>query len=94
MEPASSVAVGKLDGVLQQLGSNQPGTFLEAQAIVENIRIKKGYLDPDFLKDIEQLRPEHQNFILQSFEDKRATEAAYTTRCDPISSLPAKTHPQ
>jgi hypothetical protein len=80
MQPASSGAVGKLDSILEQLGTNQPGTFLEAQAIVENIRIKKGYLGQDFLKDIEQLRSEHQNYILQSLEDKRATEAAYTTR--------------
>lgn len=80
MQPASSGAVGKLDSVLKQLGTNQPGTCLEAQAIVENIRIKKGYLDQDFLQDIKQLRPEHQRYILQSLEDKRATEAAYTTR--------------
>jgi hypothetical protein len=52
MQPATSGTVGKLDSVLKQLGTNQPGTFIEAQAIVENIRIKKGYLDQDFLKDI------------------------------------------
>ena len=80
MQPASSSAVGKLHTVLKKLGTKQPRTHLEAQAIVKNIRIEKGYLDQDFLKDIEQLRPENQNFILQSFEDKRATEASYTTR--------------
>jgi hypothetical protein len=68
--------------VFKQLGNREPTTAIEAQAIIENIRAKKGHLDDRALQEVNTLSPEVRETILRIVESNRETEAAYTTKYD------------
>ncbi|KAJ4304776.1 hypothetical protein N0V90_000304 [Kalmusia sp. IMI 367209] len=64
--------------ILEELGSREPATTLEAQAVLESIRIAKGYLDEETLQDLYTIRDRSRRTILDLVEKSRETEAAYT----------------
>lgn len=66
--------------MLAQLGDREPASLIEAQAVIENIRAEKGYLDSETLQDLRQISEQSQKKILNLAKLKRETEAAYTTR--------------
>jgi hypothetical protein len=74
--------VGKFTGVLKRLGDDEPSCQLETRAVIEAIKAEKGYLDEDVLQDLNALKPESREIVLRVIEQKRKTEAAYTTRYD------------
>ena len=73
-------ALAKHGAILERLGDREPSRIIEAQAIIENIRVEKGYLDEDLLEDLNSLRDGNRKRVERIFELKRRTEAAYTTR--------------
>jgi hypothetical protein len=68
--------------VLKRLGDNEPSCPLETWAVIEDIKVKKGYLDENVLQDMNGLKPENREILLRVVELKRKTEASYTTRFD------------
>jgi hypothetical protein len=66
--------------VLKKLGDGEPSTFLEAQAVIESIRAKKGYLEPTTMQDVNNMPARSRQNIMHLIEDKIETEAAYTKR--------------
>jgi hypothetical protein len=74
--------VERYTDVLERLGDDEPSSRLEAQAVIKAIKVEKGYLDESILQDLNTLRPETLETILQVIEQKRKTEAAYTKRFD------------
>ena len=71
---------GRHDTVLAQLGNREPSLLSEAQAVIEGIRAEKGYLNADVLQELDSLKPETRDYLLRIVEQKKETEAAYTTR--------------
>jgi hypothetical protein len=82
MTATHSFPVGKNDGVLAQLGDHEPRSQIEAQAVIEGIRAEKGYLGQDIFQDLNSLKPENREYLLRVVQQKKETEAAYTTRFD------------
>ncbi|KAH8704618.1 hypothetical protein GQ44DRAFT_777898 [Phaeosphaeriaceae sp. PMI808] len=64
--------------VFRKLGDKEPSTRVEAQAVIENIRAEKGYLDEETLQELSTLRQQSQDRLHRIIELKRQTEAAYT----------------
>jgi hypothetical protein len=58
----------------------EPSTVLEARAVMESIRVEKGYLDDVTQRDLNTLLPRSRLKIQRIIEAKRETEAAYTKR--------------
>jgi hypothetical protein len=74
--------VGRYTEVLEQLGDDEPSSLLETWAVIENIKLGKGYLDENVLQDLNTLRPETRETMFRFIEQTRKIEAAYTTRFD------------
>jgi hypothetical protein len=74
--------VKRYTDVLERLGDDEPSCQLEAWAVIEDIKVKKGYLDENVLQDMNALKPENREILLRVVEQKRKTEASYTTRYD------------
>jgi hypothetical protein len=70
----------KLNAVFRQLGHREPVNPIEAQAVIENIREEKDYLDDEILRDLHKLGQRSQDRLLRIVRSKRETEAAYTTK--------------
>jgi hypothetical protein len=66
--------------VFRQLGGREPANLTEAQAVIENIRAEKGYLDDKTLQELNILDARTKERLLRIINLKRETEAAYTTR--------------
>jgi hypothetical protein len=66
--------------VFRQLGDREPVTSTEAQAVIENIRAEKGYLDDETLQELNTLGSRTKERLLRIINLKRETEAAYTTK--------------
>jgi hypothetical protein len=66
--------------VFRQLSDREPVNSTEAQAVIENIRAEKGYLDDETLEELNTLGPRTKERLLRIINLKRETEAAYTTR--------------
>lgn len=77
-----AAALGRYSDVLAQLGDREPSSLIEAQAVIENIRAEKGYLDNETLQDLRTINEQSRKKILHLVQLKRETEAAYTTRYD------------
>jgi small-conductance mechanosensitive channel len=75
-------ALGRLGDVYRQLGTREPTNAIEAQAVIENIRAEKGYLDEETLQDLQNLSEQSRDRLLRIVKLKRETEAAYTTKYD------------
>lgn len=75
--------LGRHSDVLAQLGDREPANLIEAQAVIENIRAEKGYLDNETLQDLCNINEQSRKKILHLVRLKRETEAAYTTRYAP-----------
>lgn len=75
-------ALSRHSDLLAQLGDREPASLIEAQAVIENIRAEKGYLDSETLQDLHKINEQSRKKILHLVELKRKTEAAYTTRYD------------
>jgi hypothetical protein len=80
-------SLGRYSDVLAQLGDQEPASLIEAQAVIENIRAGKGYLDTETLQDLHKLNEQNRKKILHLVKLKRETEAAYTTRYDFLHHL-------
>jgi hypothetical protein len=74
--------VERYTDVLKRLGDDEPSCQLETWAVIEDIKVKKGYLDENVLQDMNALKPENREILLRVVELKRNTEASYTTRFD------------
>lgn len=75
-------ALGRHSDVFSRLGDREPSSFIEAEAVIENIRAEKGYLDEETLRDLHRISEQSRNKVLHLVRLKRETEAAYTTRFD------------
>ena len=80
-------SLGRHSDVLAQLGDREPASLIETQAVIENIRTEKGYLDSETLQDLHQINEQSRKKILHLVKLKRETEAANTTRYDFPPSL-------
>jgi hypothetical protein len=80
MEGNSSVPVGRHHDVLQQLGDAEPTTALEAESVLESIRIAKGYLDDEIKGDIGAMPARSRETVLRMLQEKRDMEAQYTKK--------------
>jgi hypothetical protein len=72
--------VFKHKDVLERLGDREPMTELEAQAVLEDIRASKGYLDEDTLQDLSRMRDSSRQYIQRIVDSFQETAAAYTKR--------------
>jgi hypothetical protein len=72
--------------LFKQLGTSEPTTTIEAEAVLEHIREEKGYIDPDFEQALNGLAPLYREKVFKFLLSKKKTEAAYTKRYDPIYS--------
>jgi Xaa-Pro aminopeptidase len=68
--------------ILVQLEDREPATFIEAQAVIENIRAKKSHLDEDILRELHTLSQRSQEALLKVVKLNRKQEADYTKRYD------------
>lgn len=66
--------------VLERLGDDEPTTRSEAQAVLENIRFSKGFLDDETVEALQTIPDRNRDMIMRLVEKGRETEAAYTTR--------------
>ena len=66
--------------VLEQLQDSEPSTVLEAQAVLKQIRVSKGYLDPVVIQDLNQMRASSRETVLQAIGNRMEIEAAYTKK--------------
>ena len=73
-------SLGRHSDVLAQLGDREPASLIETQAVIENIRTEKGYLDSETLQDLHKIPEQSRKKVSQLVKLKRETEAAYTTR--------------
>lgn len=80
MDENNLSVVTRHGNVLESLGDREPTTVLEAQAVIENIRAEKGYLDPETAQHLNALPPRSRQNISRIIARKRETEAAYTKR--------------
>jgi hypothetical protein len=80
MDENNLSVVARHGDVLERLGDREPTTVLEAQAVIENIRAEKGYLDQETLQHLNGLPLRSRQSISRIIELKRETEAAYTKR--------------
>jgi hypothetical protein len=80
MESNGSVTVGRHHAVLQRLGDAEPTTTLEAESVLESIRIAKGYLDDEIKSDIGAMPARSRETVLRMVQEKRDMEAQYTKK--------------
>lgn len=80
MENHAGCAVNKYNDILKSLGDREPRNLVEAKAVIENIRVKKGYLDSEALQELHKVDPQVREKILEIVRSGREGEAAYTTR--------------
>lgn len=66
--------------ILDELGDREPTTIHEAQAILEDIRSGKGYLDQETLHHLSTMPARSRQQIERIVNTKKETEAAYTKR--------------
>jgi hypothetical protein len=66
--------------VFRQLGDREPANLIKAQAVIENIRAEKGYLDNKTLQELNILNARTKDWLLRIINLKRETKAAHTTR--------------
>ncbi|KAF2680362.1 hypothetical protein K458DRAFT_94472 [Lentithecium fluviatile CBS 122367] len=64
--------------ILEKLGDREPSTVLEAQAVIENIRVEKGHLDDATLRDLRTIPERSCQKVMRVVERNRKTEAKYT----------------
>ena len=72
--------VFKHKNVLEKLGDREPSTEFEAQAVLEDIRASKGYLDEETLQDVRRMRESSKQHIQRIVDSFQETAAAYTKR--------------
>ncbi|KAH7082057.1 hypothetical protein FB567DRAFT_581505 [Paraphoma chrysanthemicola] len=70
---------GRLYEIYKQLGSREPSTVEEAQAVIEYIRAEKGHLDDGALRELDTVSPRTRERLLRIVQLKQESEAAYTT---------------
>jgi hypothetical protein len=87
MDAGITGSLGRHYEVYRQLGNREPSTAIEAQAVIENIRVEKGHLDADTLRELDTLTQRTRETILKIVKSKRETEADYTTKYTPSSHL-------
>lgn len=66
--------------VLDQLGDREPSTIQEAQAVLEDIRARKGILDDETVYHLNFIPERNRRLIQRNLDALRETEAAYTRR--------------
>ncbi|UPX10550.1 uncharacterized protein EKO05_0001202 [Ascochyta rabiei] len=79
MEDQAPGAFGRLYDVYTELGTREPSTLEQAQAVIEYIRTEKGYLDKDILRELDTISPRNRERLLRIVQLKQESEAAYTT---------------
>ncbi|KAJ4360929.1 uncharacterized protein N0V89_001498 [Didymosphaeria variabile] len=76
-DDAASLIMSYRDAV-DNLGDQEPLTMFEAQAVLESIRVEKGYLDEETLGDVQAMRNRSRQTITRFVDKAREMEAAYT----------------
>jgi hypothetical protein len=66
--------------VFRQLSDRKPANLTKAQAVIENTRAEKGYLDDETLQELNILNARTKERLLRITNLKRETKAAHTTR--------------
>ncbi|KAH9866598.1 hypothetical protein J1614_008290 [Plenodomus biglobosus] len=79
MEGQAPGEFGRLYDVYEELGTREPSTLEQAQAVIENIRAEKGHLDKDALRELDTISPRNREKFLRIVQLKQESEAAYTT---------------
>ncbi|KAF2637273.1 hypothetical protein P280DRAFT_509902, partial [Massarina eburnea CBS 473.64] len=64
--------------VLRELGHREPSTVLQAQAVLESIRSRKGYLDETTLSHLESLPEDSRRRVLDAVARTRELEGRFT----------------
>jgi hypothetical protein len=80
MENADIGQLLKCPDVLKQLGDREPATEIEAQAVLDCIRARNGYLDTDVINDINSMQRKSRDCVLGLLERYQSKTAAYTKR--------------
>jgi hypothetical protein len=75
--------VFKHKDVLERLGDREPMTELEAQAVLEDIRASKGYLDEETWQNLGRMRDSSRQYIQRIVDSFQETAATYTKRYSP-----------
>ena len=80
MDDINSLILSRHKAVLENLGDREPSTELEAQAVLEDIRAAKGYLDKETLQDVSRMPDRSKQNIQRIVDSLQETAAAYTKR--------------
>ncbi|OAL53028.1 hypothetical protein IQ07DRAFT_585016 [Pyrenochaeta sp. DS3sAY3a] len=78
MDQTRQLFFGQHRELLERLGDGEPSTTEEADALIESIRISKGYLDEDIKSDLQKLDARTREVMLQFVARQREIEAAFT----------------
>ncbi|KAF2704317.1 hypothetical protein K504DRAFT_507325 [Pleomassaria siparia CBS 279.74] len=70
--------VGRHCDVLKRLGDGEPSTLLEAEAVIEEIREEKGYLDSETIQHVNSIPNQSRDKVWRRIEKSKENEAAYT----------------
>jgi hypothetical protein len=87
MDHTGKLFFGQNRELLERLGDDEPSTTDEADALIESIRISKGYLDEDIKSDLQKLDARTRDVMLQFVARQREIEAAFTKRSEPASFI-------
>jgi hypothetical protein len=80
MNDVNPLILSKHKAVLETLGDGEPSTELEAQAVLEDIRAAKGYLDKETLQDVSRMPDRSKQNIQRIVDSLQETAAVYTKR--------------
>ena len=70
----------RLYDIYKELGTREPSTLEQAQAISKNIRAEKGHLDEDALQELDTISLRNREKFLRIVQLKQESTAVYTTR--------------
>ena len=78
---SSQSNLSRLRDVLEAMQDFEPKNQLEARAVLEQIRLEKGYLDDEMVQDVSEMPKRTREFIQQLVQTYRETQGEYTTEC-------------
>ena len=73
--------LSRLRDVLEAMDDFEPQNQLEARAVLEQIRLEKGYLDDEMVQDVSKMPTRTREFVQQLVQNYRNTQGEYTTKC-------------
>ena len=72
--------LSRLRDVLEAMQDFEPKNQLEARAVLEQIRLEKGYLDDEMVQDVSKMPTRTREFVQQLVQNYRNTQGEYTTK--------------